>query len=265
MVSRFESALLVGIVAMTLVSCASGAKKSQPRVVVGVQSIDHATANAGAVRFTSTGGGSRDEGTYDFAKRIGEGRRWYGDGTSGPFRVIGDAAYVSLSPHMRGPTNIGPKCTAASRWMRFDFAGSFDNATKLTSSDIDSFISPSPLGTDHPLGMLVELDSSIARAGTDVLHGVSTTRYDVALDVGALNARGPEALRVLPGFKPHLVIWVDHELRLRKLKWSVDSSLPGLTTSTKTVEFLSYGERLNVSEPKGGEVCDFDREAQRAP
>jgi hypothetical protein len=272
---------LLGLVAVAGLVGAGLGIANQPPATSVLSAIAAATRAAGTAHFTySTVSSSsnavlrsstRGSGSIDFnANSVStvetDTDASFTSNDGSPFQVtveknttseiwIGDTSYIRL-PSFPGDS---------SPWMK-------EGRIPLASSG--SF---GVLGTVSPFALLSG-EGSLPRAtavsmGTEILHGMSTTKYRVVMstDTCPQNTKAPH-LSIGP-----IYLWVDGEGRLVKMRGEIHTTIPkglfpgtslgstslvGTSTDVSTIRLFDFGDAVQISAPKTQPNNDQDHGTQ---
>ena len=149
-------------------------------------------------------------------------------------------------------------------WMKVDLQAAGQSAG-INVSQLSS------LGGSNPADTLQYLRGAgqVSKVGSELLEGVPTDRYRATIELDRLVQRAPAAERASieqsvaqlgkltrPSFP--MEVWVDPQHRVRRMRFAITESLPGVgsTTTTLDAHYTDYGPVPAVTPPPPGEVFD---------
>jgi hypothetical protein len=144
----------------------------------------------------------------------------------------GSKVYLSL-PEAAGGL-LGVKVpTGNKRWLIYD------DTSKSHRDQLDSLLDPLLPNGDVAtlLDRLAAIVESVHPSGTAVVGGVTTTLYDVTLDVAHLKKPSDPMMTLSPSGP--LQLWVDSQDRVRQLRFSF--SYPQTPVVTETSNYTNFG------------------------
>jgi hypothetical protein len=263
-IKMHTAALTAGVLAAALIGGAC-ADPNQTETVNVVQASAAAVTQSQSVEITSTfaqpgAPATTERMIYDFQNRTGEIFQQTGPGGGfGPADVIlaGTNAYLSLASL---PNGLVGKPSAAKKWLITP-----GPATEPDSAPLASLFDPmTPTGNLATLlSQLAPIVQSVQQAGTAVIDGVETTRYDVTLNaqrMASILGGGSQA-----GLGPAgpLQLWIDSQGRVRRLQLSFSAS--GVGKITETSDYTDFGMPVHVTIPPSSQVEIMQQFAQSAP
>jgi hypothetical protein len=187
---------------------------------------------------------------YDYQHHLGETLPSPGpSGQELPLVIYdGSTIYVNISTFLEGLPG-STKLPAGKKWLAEQIPGT-TQANNPLSNLFDPMFPAGDMATF--LDRLAPVVQSVRQAGTAVIGGVQTTRYDVTLDpqaVQSLFAGEPQAPFELSG---SLQLWVDSQDRVRQVQFSL--SVPQLGQVTQTLDYSHFGLPVHISVPPANEV-----------
>jgi hypothetical protein len=263
-IKMHTAALTAGVLAAAVLGGAC-ADPNHTQTVNVVQASAAAMTQSQSVEITSTLAqpgalATTERMIYDFQSRTGEIFQQTGPGGGfGPAEVIlaGQDAYLSLAGL---PSGLVGKPAAGKKWLMIPSPSSQTDSGPLAGL-LDPMASTGNMAT--LLSQLAPIVQSIQQAGTAVIDGIETTRYDVTLNaqrIASILGGGSQA-----GLGPAgpLQLWIDSQGRVRRLQLSFTAS--GIGKITETSDYTNFGVPLHITIPPASQVETMQQFAQNAP